>query len=1218
MRRAPTADAYDLYRAALEWSLDDPIVIDNRDDLKSETKWRDLVEPYEHQVTNLITFCRRLPVTLLADDVGLGKTISAGLVASELMARKRVTRLLVICPKILGPQWKEELETKFGIPSVIAVGGDLTSTELRDDRYAVITTYNSARLHLRKVPEDRFQMLVLDEAHKLRNLHGVDNPPKIAQIILQVLKDRFFKYVLMLTATPIQNRLWDLYSLVDLLSTARGHENPFGTPGLFKRQYIADAAAGARHLKLEAKDQFRSIVYSYMSRIRRGDAHLIFPDRQVLLHPVAPAEAEIELLNFIARPIQELNPLAQIGILKAFTSSPYALLSFLESMARNKTAPPSLAIGAKKIVQSMSSFAKLDGLANLVSRIRRERPHDWRLVIFTTSRETQTSIESLLKAQKVNVETINGQSGYRNQETLRKFRASPPEINAIVSTEAGAEGVNLQAANILVNFDLPWNPMIVEQRVGRIQRLGSIHKSVSIYNLVLARTFDEFIVGRLMEKLQLASHAIGDIEALLETAGIDDEEENESFEEKIRKLVVASLAGQNVEMATQQELQSIERAKATLVEQEKTINSLLGNMGDIGVTGPRSPTLPALKRTMTAREFALVGLRHLGTVLTDRPDGCFLARIEGRSDVILVEGTEVPPDVRYVDYRPGSPAFDRLATRLSIQPLHLLSDHAIGQPENVDRLVRQWVATFGGVPSGTSITSTKTSFQGETLVRARAFVAHDSYERLIRIECDPEQHSITKSGQSSVPKSEVVELGELGLNPTSLQIAIEADEAIEEFSRFYVERRADEVTAAGIDARKAKKLEEEYTPRLEATVVGVRGRVGRCSDVSVKYRLETSYVYTSTLSIASSQGQILEMPHMKVCALSKKHVPVDCLATCEISDLACLKELLVKSEHSGRQALPEYVTNCALTGKKVLIDEVEASDVSGKYILKHLLRVSAVSGRKAAPSECGQCEFTSAVVLLDELKVSEVSDRHYRIDRQRSSDLSGRTGDRSEFVDCEFSNKCFLPDEGVRCELTGKLVAPGILQKCDVTGKMVVPTELKICAESGRVAVSNCFALSSVSGTHFIREYAVTSIGGKICRPSECEYCFWSGEFWHPDDVRDCSLTQISVHVEYTIDQPPKLKSLAQLLDGENTSIDVRQWWPIIESAFVAKTGNEHGQITNAVLSPSRRLLACTMLLRSMMGFKKRFAGFVFSLEKKRIVGGVVVGKRSNGSWSAV
>src|SRR5436190_19424827 len=127
LRRRQSPDEYRLYKAALEWDLTDPIVIEKREDVKSEYRWRGRMEPYHHQVNNLITFCRRLPVTLLADDVGLGKTVSAGLIASELLARARIQKILVVCPKLLGPQWKEELEKKFDIPAEIATGKELIS-----------------------------------------------------------------------------------------------------------------------------------------------------------------------------------------------------------------------------------------------------------------------------------------------------------------------------------------------------------------------------------------------------------------------------------------------------------------------------------------------------------------------------------------------------------------------------------------------------------------------------------------------------------------------------------------------------------------------------------------------------------------------------------------------------------------------------------------------------------------------------------------------------------------------------------------------------------------------------------------------------------------------------------------------------------------------------------------------------------------------------------
>jgi len=187
LRKNLVPDEYKLYRAALEWDLTDPIVIETRKDLKSEKHWQERLDPYHHQVTNLITFCRRLPVTLLADDVGLGKTISAGLVASELIARARVSKILIVCPKLLGPQWRDELQGKFDIPAEIATGRELIEAEPQDVG-AVITTYASARLHLGKLPDDWFQLLVLDEAHKLRSLYGVDPAPQVALRFKQALK----------------------------------------------------------------------------------------------------------------------------------------------------------------------------------------------------------------------------------------------------------------------------------------------------------------------------------------------------------------------------------------------------------------------------------------------------------------------------------------------------------------------------------------------------------------------------------------------------------------------------------------------------------------------------------------------------------------------------------------------------------------------------------------------------------------------------------------------------------------------------------------------------------------------------------------------------------------------------------------------------------------------------------------------------------------------
>jgi hypothetical protein len=226
-------------------------------------------------------------------------------------------------------------------------------------------------------------------------------------------------------------------------------------------------------------------------------------------------------------------------------------------------------------------------------------------------------------------------------------------------------------ANVLVNYDLPWNPMIVEQRIGRIQRLASDHASVSILNIILKGTFEEYIVGRLMEKLQMASHAIGDIEALLEASGIDDDEDSggSSFDEKIRQLVLAALAGKDVEKATRQAEQSIINAKAKLEEEEATINDMLGSMDGAEYVGPRAPKLPPIVRSMDARDFTLAALRSLGAQVTPSGPGRYLVEQDGGREWIRFDEANAP-GLRATLYAPGSAPFSRLVSQMIATGVH--------------------------------------------------------------------------------------------------------------------------------------------------------------------------------------------------------------------------------------------------------------------------------------------------------------------------------------------------------------------------------------------------------------------------------------------------------------------------------------------------------------------------------------------------------------------
>ncbi len=1209
-----------MYRAGLEWDLTDPIVIEKREDLKSEYRWRDRMEPYHHQVTNLITFCRRLPVTLLADDVGLGKTISAGLIISELISRSRLSKILVVCPKLLGPQWQEELLTKFNIPSEIAIGKDLIEADL-EETGAIITTYSSARLHLDSIPQDRFQMLVLDEAHKLRNLYGVENPPQVAKRFRKALEERRFRFVLMLTATPIQNRLWDLYSLVDLLTVARGHQNPFGSEGMFARKFIADNREQARRLKPEARDEFRSIVYGYMSRVRRGDAKLYFPERVVQLHKVDPTTAELQLIGAIAKPIQKLNRLAQISILQALTSSPDALMAQLNNMARNGTVPQELAATVRAIVTGMPTSAKLHGLGGLIDRLKRENPERWRLVVFTGRLETQTTIQAFLEKHGLKVGIINGMSGQRNQETIARFRKNPPNCHVIVSTEAGSEGINLQVANVLVNYDLPWNPMIVEQRIGRIQRLASEHASVGIFNIMLRGTFEEYIVGRLMEKLQMAAHAIGDIESLLEASGISGEDENGAagFDERIRQLVIAALAGKDVEAATRKEEKSIADAKSTLEREEKSINEMLGGMDGAEYVGPRAPTLPGVVRSMEPRDFTLAAFKSLGARVTPQPSDLYLAEENGGREHIRFE-ENAGAGARSTLYAPGTAAFLRLVGRVIATGIHEVEDLDQNPAKENEEITRRWVLAFGGTPKAVEVEEVRRCLEGTAVVRVRATVAHDSYERLVEVSCSPAEHH-AQAGRSGLgPLSPTIENPiALGLNIESLADAAKLDAAISEFSRFYLERRAQEMQAAGGDERKKKKLEDEFTPRLEMTLVALEGRLHRQLKVRAQYGFDAESEYQSMLTVTPHTGELLDAPELGLCARSGRTVPKTCLKQCQITGAVVLQHLLARSETSARLALPEYTVLCSLSGKRVLKDEAEPSAVSGRLVAKSLLNTSALSGKRAEPVHFGRCEFTKAEVLDTELATSEVSGKRYRVDEQIRSAVSGKTGHKHEFIVCHETGQSLTVAEAEQCGVTGKYVRPGILESCAVTQKRVLPSELLRCAVTGKRALKRLFVTSSLTEARILEEVAVRSATGKFCALVEAKPCLWSSRKCHPDDLRVCGLTGLPIHFEFaTANSNPRLQPLVDLLNGIKRTADEPHMWDAVTTKVAAVLGSGRCRVEAAVLSPDRRHLAVCSEVRTLLGFRVRQAGLVYSIGDHSVVGRAAQGRRTSEGWSEV
>ena len=509
-------------------------------------------------------------------------------------------------------------------------------------------------------------------------------------------------------------------------------------------------------------------------------------------------------------------------------------------------------------------------------------------------------------------------------------------------------------------------------------------------------------------------------------------------------------------------------------------------------------------------------------------------------------------------------------------------------------------------------------FEGKALVRVRATVAHDSYERLVEVSCSPAEHYAQVDLSGLGPLSHTIENPiSIGVNIDRLAAAAKLDEAISEFSRFYLERRAQEMQAAGGDERKKKKLEDEFTPRLDMTLVALDGTLHRQLKVKAQYGFDGESEYLSMLTVTPHTGTLLDAPELGLCARSGKTVPKTCLKQCQISGALVLQHLLAQSETSSRLALPEFTVLCSLSGKRVLKDEAELSAVSGHLVATALLKTSALSGKRAEPDHFGQCEFTKAEVLDTELATSEVSGKRYRVDEQIRSAVSGKTGHKQEFIICHETRQFLTLTEAEQCQVTGNYVRPGILQACEVTQKRVLPSELSRCAATGKRAIKRLLVTSSLSEARILEEVAVRSVTGKYCAPVEAKPCFWSGRKFHPDDLRVCELTGLPIHFEFAnANSHPRLQPLVDLPTGIKRTADELQLWDAVTTKVAAAVGRGRCRVEAAVLSPDKQHLAVCLEVRTLLGFRVHQAGLVYAVDDRTVVGRVAQGRRTSEGWS--
>jgi SNF2 family DNA or RNA helicase len=446
---------------------------------------------------------------LLSDEVGLGKTIEAGLVLKEYVTRGLVRRFLILTVPSLVDQWAEELETKFSLRCVTTNDPEFRADPERfwTKENALIASVHTFKQenHLALAVRQPWDMVIVDEAHYLRNRSS-----KAWQAVNALPR----QFILLLTATPVQNSLEDLYNLVTLLRP--GHLPP---PKEFRQRFINRD----RPYEPREPEQLRQALGQVMIRNTRANTGIWLPPRRAETVLYEPESAE---RNFWEEWDSELRialraiPPGQASLwgrllLQAAGSSPSAWLDALDKFpdrqlaARWKTRAPLTQSWERKI-------AVLPPLTQTTGG----------LVIFSQFLGTQKALAEALTAKRIKTWVLNGQVPAADRQSIvDRFR---DQGGALLLTRSGTEGRNLQFCHRLVNFDLPWNPMEIEQRIGRLHRIGQQH-IVEIYNLVQSGTLQAHLLEILQDKLNLFDLVVGEAGLILGEQFSSDDFEEEIF-----------------------------------------------------------------------------------------------------------------------------------------------------------------------------------------------------------------------------------------------------------------------------------------------------------------------------------------------------------------------------------------------------------------------------------------------------------------------------------------------------------------------------------------------------------------------------------------------------------------------------------------------------------------------------------------------------------------
>ena len=433
---------------------------------------------------------------VLADDMGLGKTIQAIGVAELLAREAEIGKVLIVCPASVKAQWRSEIE-RFSDRSCQVVLGTMPerAAQYASETFFSICNYEQVLRDLRAIEHARWDLIVLDEGQRIKNWEA-----KTSDTIKR-LRSRF---ALVLSGTPIENRLDELYSVVEFIDERRlGPAFRF-----FERHRIVDDAG--KVLGYQRLDELRELLRPILLRRTREQVAQQLPPRTIEIVRIAPTGQQLE--------IHDGNMQIVATIVRKKFLTEMDLLRLRKALLCCRMAADSTYLVDKRDSSYSSKLPEIEAL--LVRLVAEGR----KIVLFSEWTTMLDLIEKRLRAHRLRWVRLDGSVPQRKRQQIVAEFQNDPACRLFLTTNAGSTGLNLQAADTVVNVDLPWNPALLEQRIGRAHRMGQ-KRPVHAYVLVTTGTIEESLLATLAAKRELALAALdpdSDVDRVELAGSMDD------------------------------------------------------------------------------------------------------------------------------------------------------------------------------------------------------------------------------------------------------------------------------------------------------------------------------------------------------------------------------------------------------------------------------------------------------------------------------------------------------------------------------------------------------------------------------------------------------------------------------------------------------------------------------------------------------------------------